>query len=549
MPRASAFGPTTGFKPPRRSGGGAGLLDRMTGGDDPEAFSLDRSSVPRPGGFTPAFPDLQETGSGQAEPDAGRGDNGNDMAPSTPLDFTKIKTVPLLSPSQENRRNVLDSLMSAKERALDKAEPSDAETAFTTAKTGVKSAGDAFRVTKTGEDLLSSILTDAGFTEGAIRDLLPTLGKLDLPNPFSDVAGLDLTGKGEVLDPAKFAGTLTEGAGAGANLSGLTDAAGGTLGSPGTLDLISSLGDFAQYLPYIGAGLGIGGIASGNKQDDQKALAAAGTLLSTLVSAGIPGVVGGVGSGIAAATSAAAEAAGLGAAGAGTAGSFAGAGFAAPLIMGLMFSISHFLDMMENVPHEVREQMDVAKRTPEAQQYLEGLGEVTDVDQLLRVLTNRSSPIAGGQGGGADRMIFNARFGDKFIGDPAHSRYPVASLEELLANPEKLEIIPQLGVLPGYTDPWKTKITNAARNRLALFSRAKQGDPAALESMALLKARVDTIQKNRAKRERDETDQRTRREREQILDRMLSAGGDSGGPGGGSPSGGGGAGTGGTGDG
>lgn len=241
--------------------------------------------------------------------------------------------------------------------------------------------------------------------------------------------------------------------------------------------LLSQLGAYAQYIPYVIAALNVGQTLTGDMQEDQKLLATAALIGNLAASLGISGAAMGAG------------------ASAGMA-----AGIAAPVAMGLGFTLEHFLDMMQDIPHEVREKLDVMKREGEnVAPYYQMIDEATTLDQLMNTLIGFSSQYVGGNEG--VRMPFIPRVGDKFVGTP-NELYPTVTREELLANLDQFSIRPQLGVSEEYLAPWQTALTDLARGRLDLFRRAQEGDPTALAALSLLDRRVGAQKRSRAMKER-----------------------------------------------
>jgi hypothetical protein len=291
-----------------------------------------------------------------------------------------------------------------------------------------------------GAKLFSRLLQDAGFTADSIKQFLPA---------FQQVSG------GE-FSPEAF-GALAESVGSGGE------------------SVLSQLGEYAPYIGLLLAGLNVGQIASsGNLTDEQKAVASVGPAVSAAMTA------------------------------AALAGSTAAGVFAGPVGMSVTFAIDHFLDMMQDVPHEVREGIDFNKLGMDANLYRRSLDEAGNAEQLYNLIVSRTNPRAGGNNAG---VIYDADFrldGQRRVVGKGYGPFQGATLEDLLAHPEAVRLAAQRGINPDMLAQVNGPLNMLVRNRLALFARARAGDPQALLSVQLLAKRGAMARKMRAKDGRQE---------------------------------------------
>jgi hypothetical protein len=246
-------------------------------------------------------------------------------------------------------------------------------------------------------------------------------------------------------------------AGAGASLAeGGAEAAGEEAGAAG---LAETLGPYAAAVPYIMAALRIAQtLSSENMQGDQKAIQIGGTLAALAAAVVLPVAI------------------------------------AAPVAMGIAYVADHFIEQAQDIPHDVREQLNVADRSQNVDRFARELDEATTPRHFFEILQDWSTPREVGRGGEGDRMAFESRWGGGTVFDPKRGDM---TLKRLMSDPGQFSILSQLGVSDTYKEPWNVALTNMVRNRLALFARLKAGDPQARIAMKLLLARVTANRRQR----------------------------------------------------
>jgi hypothetical protein len=200
-------------------------------------------------------------------------------------------------------------------------------------------------------------------------------------------------------------------------------------------ELMAALGPALEAVPYVMAVIQIATIAVSDLQDDQKATAAAGVAVQTAITVAMAA---------------------------------AGATIvAAPVVMGVGFIVQGIMDEMENVPHAVREMLDVRARTVDVANFYRDIDVAAHDWADLKPRLSWWSQARGGQSD--DTMTFTTTWNGKLIWNVTRA--------EAFSDPMKFRVVPQLGVSPEYKLPWEQALTALVRARVMMLAGRYRREP------------------------------------------------------------------------